>query len=193
MMETFQDIELTSRERAWLAQAVGVDEELRLLLHPRSEPQPGQFLWERVMGCVWLLICMGLTVGFMQDDARAGLLMLPAWAVGIGTLCWPRLWRLRRQRTLYAITARRVLLLEPVVVFFSRTRAFPLHADMVQEVGVLPGGYGNIVFSYAYSEMNGAREERVAKQVGFMDIPQVKRVQAVLETAIETSLLARQK
>ncbi len=188
MMETLRDIELTARERAWLGQVVGIDEELHLLLRPRTESHPGQFTREWVMGCVWLLICLGLTMGFMQEDARAGILMLPAWAVGIGTLCWPYMWRVRRQRTLYVITARRVLILEPVVVFFSRTRSFPLREDMVQEVGVLPGGYGNIVFSYAWSEMNGSREERVARQVGFIDIPQVKKVQAVLESAIETSL-----
>ena len=48
----------------------------------------------------------------------------------------------------------------------------------------MPGGYGNLVFDYVWDEWNGASEERVAKQVGFIDIPQVKRVQAVLESAI---------
>ena len=184
MMEIGRDIELSERERSWLEQRVGADEELLLLVRPRTEPQPGQFAWERGMSCVWLFVCLGITISLMQGDARAGILMLPAWLVGIGTLCWPSIWRLRRKRTLYVITEHRVLLLEPVLVFFSRTRMYPLRADMVQEVGVLPGGYGHIVFAYAWDEMNGAREERVAKQVGFIDIPQVKRVQAVLEAAI---------
>ena len=186
MRAEVNDIELTEQERAWLAQAVAPDEVVRLLLRPRTEPQPGQFTWERIFGGVWLMLCLGLTIHLVgSGDPRAGLLSLPAWLSGIGTLCWPRLWRLLRQRTLYVLTARRVVLREPVAVFFSRTRVFPLHADMVQEVGVLPGGYGNIVLGYAWDERNGAREERVARQVGLIDIPRVKYVQSVLEQAIE--------
>lgn len=186
MRAKVNDIELTERERGWLAQAVAPDEVVHLLLRPRTEPQPGQFTWERIFGSVWLLLCLGMTVGLMEGpDPRAGLLSLPVWLAGIGTLCWPRLWRLLRQRTLYVLTARRVVLREPVAVFFSRTRVFKLHAEMIQEVGVLPGGYGNIVLGYAWDERNGAREERVARQVGLMDIPRVKYVQSVLELAIE--------
>ncbi len=176
--------DVNAREREWLDSTLGVDEELRLLVRPRSEAEPGQFTWERVMGGIWLVVCLGITLGLMEDDARAGLLMLPAWLVGLGTLCRPCLWRFKRQRMLYAITARRVLCRQPRLLCFHRTYSFPLCENMIQEVGVLPGGYGNIVLGYDWAEYNGAREERVAKQLGLIDIPQVKRVQAVLEEAI---------
>ena len=55
MREIGRDIELSERERCWLAQRVGVDEELLLLVRPRMEPLPGQFAWERGMSCIWLL------------------------------------------------------------------------------------------------------------------------------------------
>ena len=183
-MNNIGTADANAREREWLCGILGVDEELRLLVRPRAAAEPGQFTWERVMGAIWLVICLGFTVGLMEEDARAGLLMLPAWLVGLGTLCWPWLWRLKRQRTLYAITTSRVLSREPRLLFGIRTRSFPLCENMIQEVGVLPGGYGNIVLGYDWAEYNGAREERVAKQLGLIDIPQVKRVQAVLEEAI---------
>lgn len=183
-MNNIGTADANAREREWLCGILGVDEELRLLVRPRAAAEPGQFTWERVMGGIWLVICLGFTVGLMEDDARAGLLLLPAWLVGILMLCRPLLRRWFRRRTLYVITDRRVLLREPGRFSVSRTAAYPLHAGMVLEVGVKPGGYGNLVFDYARDEMNGAREERVAKQVGFIDVPQVKRVQAVLESAI---------
>ncbi|MDO5471461.1 MAG: hypothetical protein Q4F38_09200 [Akkermansia sp.] len=183
-MQNIGDTELTASERAWLEQVLGADELLHLVVKPRAEAESGEGLPERMMGGVWLFICLGVTVGVMEDDARAGLLLLPAWLVGILMLCRPLLRRWFRRRTLYVITDHRVLLREPGRFSVSRTAAYPLHAGMVLEVGVKPGGYGNLVFDYARDEMNGAREERVAKQVGFIDVPQVKRVQAVLESAI---------
>ena len=66
----------------------------------------------------------------------------------------------------------------------EQLRSFPLQSGMVQEVACKPGGYGNLVFAYTRDERNGAREERVARQVGFIDIPQVRHVQTILRETI---------
>lgn len=181
-----EDITLSEKEREWLAQQLGADEEVRLMLRPRTELEPGAFTFERVVGCVWLLICLGATVGMMENDARGGLLMLPWWLIGFFAVFRLQLTEWDRRRTLYVISARRVLVREPKWLLFYRTRAYALREGMIQEVGVLPDGYGNIVFDYGRDEYNdGAREERVAKQFGLIDIPQVKYVQAVLEETVK--------
>ena len=180
-----EDITLSESEREWLAQQLGADEEVRLMLRPRTEAEPGDFTFERVVGSLWLLICLGVTVGMMENDARGGLLMLPLYLVGFYTLLSSQIWEWARRRTLYVISACRVLVREPKWLLFYRTRAYALREGMIQEVGVLPDGYGNIVFDYGREELNGAREERVAKLLGLIDIPRVKYVQAVLEEIVK--------
>ncbi len=180
-----EDIALSESEREWLAQQLGADEEVRLMLRPRTEAEPGDFTFERVVGSLWLLICLGVTVGMMENDARGGLLMLPLYLVGFYTLLSSQIWEWTRRRTLYVISARRVLVREPKWLLFYRTRAYALREGMIQEVGVLPDGYGNIVFDYGRDELNGAREERVAKLLGLIDIPRVKYVQTVLEEIVK--------
>lgn len=183
MPDTFAT-ELRSDERMWLDQELSAGEELRLLVRPRSEAERVAFNVEHVLSGIFLLVCLGVTWGIAEDNPQACVLMLPAWLAGIAGVCRPWLWSWRRKRTLYVLTSRRVLLREVSRTFRVRCHSYPLQAGMVQEVGVLPGGYGHIVFDYAWDELNGAREERVARQVGFVDIPQVKRVQALLERAI---------
>lgn len=183
MPDTFAT-ELRPDERTWLNQALAAGEELRLLVRPRSEPELVAFNIEHVLSGIFLLVCLGITVSMAMENPLSCVLMLPAWLVGTAGVCWPWLWSWRRRRTLYVLTSRRVLLREVSRTFRVRCHSYPLQAGMVQEVGVLPGGYGHIVFDYAWDEMNGAREERVTRQVGFVDIPQVKRVQALLERAI---------
>ena len=181
-----EDITLSESEREWLAQQLGADEVVRLMLRPRTEAEPGDFTFERMVGCVWLLICLGATVGMMENDARGGLLMLPLYLVGFYTLLSSQIWEWVRRRTLYVISARRVLVREPKWLLSYRTRAYELREGMIQEVGVLPDGYGNIVFDYGRDEYNdGAREERVAKLLGLIDIPRVKYVQTVLEEIVK--------
>ncbi|MDO5473307.1 MAG: hypothetical protein Q4F35_08220 [Akkermansia sp.] len=187
-MMKWSDVSIGARERERLEQTLGADEELRLLLRPRPEPDPNDGVTERrlerVISWIFLLMCLGITVKMAQVNPLSCILMLPAWAAGALGLCLPRLRRRRRLNTLYVITDRRVLMWEPNRCMITRFRSYPLRGGMVQEVGCKPGGYGNLVFAYAWDEMNGAREERVARQLGFIDIPQVKYVQAVLEKAI---------
>ena len=176
--------ELSAGERRRLEDTLGVDERMLLAVKPRADVEDERSTVERIISVVFLVICLGLTIGMAEAYSMACILTLPAWISGLLGFFLPNIRRKRRRLTLYAITDRRVLLWEPNRCMMSRLRSIPLRADMIQEVACMPGGYGNLVFDYVWDEWNGAREERVAKQVGFIDIPQVKRVQAVLESAI---------
>lgn len=179
-----EDIELSAGERRRLDDTLGADERLLLAVKPRPDVEDERSAVERIVSVVFLVICLGVTIGLAEENPMACILMLPAWISGLLGFFLPNIRRKRRRLTLYAITDRRVLLWEPNRCMVLRLRSIPLRADMIQEVACLPAGYGNLVFDYSWDEWNGAREERVAKQVGFIDIPQVKRVQTVLESAI---------
>jgi hypothetical protein len=176
--------ELSAGERRRLDDTLGADERLLLAVKPRADVEDERSTVERIISVVFLVICLGLTIGMAEAYSMACILTLPAWISGLLGFFLPNIRRKRRRLTLYAITDRRVLLWEPNRCMMSRLRSIPLRADMIQEVACMPGGYGNLVFDYVWDEWNGASEERVAKQVGFIDIPQVKRVQSVLESAI---------
>jgi hypothetical protein len=176
--------ELSAGERRRLDDTLGADERLLMAVKPRADVEDERSTVERIISVVFLVICLGLTIGMAEAYSMACILTLPAWISGLLGFFLPNIRRKRRRLTLYAITDRRVLLWEPNRCMMSRLRSIPLRADMIQEVACMPGGYGNLVFDYARDEWNGASEERVAKQVGFIDIPQVKRVQSVLESAI---------
>ena len=176
--------ELSAGERRRLEDTLGVDERMLLAVKPRADVEDERSTVERIISVVFLVICLGLTIGMAEAYSMACILTLPAWISGLLGFFLPNIRRKRRRLTLYAITDRRVLLWEPNRCMMLRLRSIPLRADMIQEVACMPGGYGNLVFDYVWDEWNGASEERVAKQVGFIDIPQVKRVQSVLESAI---------
>jgi hypothetical protein len=176
--------ELSAGERRRLDDTLGADERLLLAVKPRADVEDERSTVERIISVVFLVICLGLTIGMAEAYSMACILTLPAWISGLLGFFLPNIRRKRRRLTLYAITDRRVLLWEPNRCIMLRLRSIPLRADMIQEVACMPGGYGNLVFDYVWDEWNGASEERVAKQVGFIDIPQVKRVQSVLESAI---------
>ena len=178
------DVCLSESERHRLEQELGADEQLRLLLRPRPEPEEEVNMPERWISIIFLLVCLVVTIGMAEENPLSCVLMLPAWLAGLFAFRLPWLRRRCRLRTLYVITDRRVLLWEPKFYLMVRLRSFPLQSGMVQEVACKPGGYGNLVFAYTRDERNGAREERVARQVGFIDIPQVRHVQTILRETI---------
>ena len=78
--------------------------------------------------------------------------------------------------TLYAITARRVLVLPPQ----GEVQEWFLMLGLIQEVNERPDGSGDIVFDYV--EENGQRIPR-----GLIGIPQVQEVKNLLASAIDAA------
>ncbi len=78
--------------------------------------------------------------------------------------------------SLYAITARRVLVLPPQ----GEVQEWFLMLGLIQDVNERPDGSGDIVFDYV--EENGQRTPR-----GIIGIPQVQEVKNLLASAIDAA------
>ena len=78
--------------------------------------------------------------------------------------------------SLYAITARRVLVLPPQ----GEVQEWFLMLGLIQDVNERPDGSGDIVFDYV--EENGLRTPR-----GIIGIPQVQEVKNLLASAIDAA------
>lgn len=136
----------------------------------------------------YLLVGMGLLLALWllkdwdtQDDRWLLAAVVPL------LLCAPWLYRWYRERTLYLLTNRRVVMLEPGLLFMSRHSSYPLHTGLVKEVVPGANGSGDIVFAYEprwrFSH-NQIRREIVP--VGFMAVPQVERVEQMIAQQVAT-------
>ena len=119
-----------------------------------------------------------------QAHPLAPLLTLPFW----GILLWvgSEPWRKCRcaRRTLYLLTNRRAIVLQGLL-FGHRLHVFPIQRDMIDAVAVRGDGSGNIVF--VTQNTWTLRNEHIVddiRQIGFMDIDNVKAVQKILENQI---------
>lgn len=160
------------------------DEQLVLAIKPRAGVD-GRSDWLR-----WIVVVLAsiILVGLMLQQARAHplapLLTLPFW----GILLWvgSEPWRKCRcaRRTLYLLTNRRAIVLQGRL-FGHRHHIFPLHRDMIDAVAVRGDGSGNIVF--VTQNTWTLRNEHIVddiRQIGFMDIDNVKVVQKIMENQI---------
>lgn len=160
------------------------DEQLVLAIKPRAGVD-GRSDWLR-----WIVVVLAsiILVGLMLQQARAHplapLLTLPFWGILLWVASKPwRKYRCRR-RTLYLLTNRRAIVLQGRL-FGHRHHIFPLHRDMIDAVAVRGDGSGNIVF--VTQNTWTLRNEHIVddiRQIGFMDIDNVKVVQKILENQI---------
>lgn len=80
---------------------------------------------------------------------------------------------------LYAVTARRVLMLPPA----GEAQEWMLMLGLIQSVDERPDGSGDIVFDY--EETNGQKRPR-----GIIGVPQVASVRNILASAIDAAYIA---
>ena len=160
---------LNSRDAARAAAALQPGEQVVLVVKPLVTLPP---LTRYLLMGMGLLLALWLLNDW--ESVEEGWLLV---AVVPLLLCAPWLYRRYRERTLYLLTNRRVVMLEPGLLFMSRTSSYPLHSGLVKEVVPGADGSGDIVFAYEprwrYSH-NQFRREVVP--VGFMGVPQVERV-----------------
>ena len=108
------------------------------------------------------------------------LVTLPFWALAVALVCSPWLHRRRRERTVYLLTDKRVLVLEPGLLFGARVVAYPLQPNPVKEVRRGDSDYGDIIFGYEHRWKLGTRIHRGPSPVGFMAVPQVDALAAMI-------------
>ncbi len=160
---------LNSQDSARVATAVQPGEEVVLVVKPcitQSFPERWLYVGMGLILLVWLLVDW--------DEIELNWLLL---LIGVLLVLVPRFHRYRMERTLYLMTNRRVVILEPGLLFGTRTTAYPLHAGLVKSVVPGSGDSGDIVFAYEPRwKIVEQKLRREISPVGFMAVPQVGRV-----------------
>ena len=160
------------------------DERLVLAIKPRAGFD-GSSVWLRWIAVALVsAILVVLMLGQSRAHPLAPLLTLPFWGILLWVASEP--WRKCRcaRRTLYLLTNRRAIVLQGRL-FGHRLHVFPLQRDMIDAVAVRSDGSGNIVF--VTQNTWTLRNEHIVddiRQIGFMDIDNVKVVQKILENQI---------
>ncbi|MBQ7023717.1 MAG: hypothetical protein IJN29_09045 [Akkermansia sp.] len=186
------DTDLSLRDREWVESVLAVDEELRLVCKPQVRLWRWEYLPVALFAFVWISVVCAFTVSAvpraLEDvwDKPGHLLillfMLPFWLVSLCFILSP--WRLRTvgARTMYLMTNRRALVLAPSLFLLHPTqKEYPLEGGLIREVREAADGSGDVVLDY---------EERHSKNgvyyvpVGFMHVPQVRRVEEVMRDVL---------
>lgn len=171
---------LSAREAARCSAALLPGERVLLLTRPRVQLSLVEVLSRLVPG-VALVAGLGYMLwqlpGFWWLVA---VIQLPFWLLAGFLLVSPRRLRRRRARTLYLLTDRRVVVLEPDLLGRERVVAYPLCPDPVREILRHDDGYGDIVFTYEQRWQIGVRIHRGPMPVGFIDVPDVDTVAALV-------------
>lgn len=186
------DTDLSLRDREWVESVLAVDEELRLVCKPQVRLWRWEYLPVALFAFVWISAVCAFTVSAvpraLEDvwDKPGHLLillfMLPFWLVSLCFILSP--WRLRTvgARTMYLMTNRRALVLAPTLFRLRPSlKEYPLEGGLIREVREAADGSGDVVLDY---------EERRSKNgvyyvpVGFMHVPQVRRVEEVMRDVL---------
>ena len=177
-----EDWGLNSQDVARVRHLVTAEEELLLVVKPRTAPRSDLY-FQMVPGAllVAVLLCR---MGMLQELEWVPIvIMLPFLLIGIAALSSPWRYRWRMQRTLYLLTNRRAIVLEPRWCRM-RVRDFALQPDMVKQVVSEPQGHGDIIFTKERRWQFGGRRIYYGwSPVGFLAVPKVQRVaQMIAET-----------
>ncbi len=164
---------LTLRERRIIDRTLGMDEQLLLVMRP----DPTILSAER-------LICFGMAA-LILIVSEGELFVLP-FVLLFCVLPWFR--KCYKRRMLYLVSDRRCLILTPRLLPGMNCQSYPLEPGCIKEYEIFSGGIGNIVFEYDYSsthDSGGSDPEDDRRPVGFLDLPQCKRVVTFIRKQIK--------
>ena len=174
---------LSDRELTHARKTLQDDEPVVLVLRPQEAPA-GELRWMTfVFLCLFVLVLVLLQLeGEHPLSFLAGVLLcMPGCCIMANR--WRKLYC--RRRTFYMLTRQRALVMEATLRGYKPC-SYPLHEGMVETVAVRGDGSGNIVFGERKGwYIDDSRVIDEVHQLGFMDIPQVKYVQRVLEQTIK--------
>lgn len=164
---------LTRRERRVIDRTLGMDEQLLLV----TRPDPTILKAER-------LIHFGIAA-FILIATEGTLFALP-FVILLCVLPWFR--KCYKRRTLYLVTDRRCIILTPRLLPGMNCKSYPLAPKLIKEYEIFSGGIGNIVFDYdccATHDTCGSAPEDDRHPLGFLDLPQCKRVVTLIRKQIK--------
>ena len=164
---------LTRRVRRVIDRTLGMDEQLLLV----TRPDPTILKAER-------LIHFGIAA-FILIATEGTLFALP-FVILLCVLPWFR--KCYKRRTLYLVTDRRCIILTPRLLPGMNCKSYPLEPRLIKEYEIFSGGIGNIVFDYdccATHDTCGSAPEDDRHPLGFLDLPQCKRVVTLIRKQIK--------
>ena len=173
-----------SIEPARLRRILLEGEELKLVVQPRLGMRRGSLLAVMLPAAVMLALLLYAVLGMQGAGAVVVLCGVPFWLLACVLLVAPLWYRWYMARTLYLLTDRRVLIVEPQLLRRERARCFPLRPNPVQKVVHHGGDYGDIIFAWEYRWRPGPYMFSPVEPVGFMAVPQVLRVVSMLEEQV---------
>ena len=163
---------LTRRERRVIDRTLGMDEQLVLV----TRPDLAILKTER-------LIFFGIAA-FILIVTGGKLFALP-FIIFLCLMPWFR--KCYKRRTLYLLTDRRCIILTPRLLPGRNSKSYPLEPKCIKEYEIFSGGIGNIVFDYEYdpSPDSDSAPEDNRTPLGFIDMPQCKRVVTLIRKQIK--------
>ena len=164
---------LARRERRVIDRTLGMDEQLVLV----TRPDPTILKAER-------LIHFGIAA-FILIATEGTLFALP-FVILLCVLPWFR--KCYKRRTLYLVTDHRCIILTPRLLPGMNCKSCPLEPKLIKEYEIFSGGIGNIVFDYdccATHDTCCSDPEDDRPPLGFLDLPQCKRVVTLIRKQIK--------
>lgn len=154
---------------------LGMDEQLVLVMRPDPTILKAE-----------LLIHFGIAA-FALIVSEGELFVLP-FAILLCVIPWFR--KCYKRRTLYLVTDRRCIILTSRLLPGMDCKSYPLEPRLIKEYEIFSGGVGNIAFDYDYSapvDSCGSDPEDDRSPLGFLDLPQCKRVVTLIRKQIKKS------
>ena len=181
------DWNLSPKENARIQTVLLDDERVVLVTRPRPQMDIVEAVG-RVFSGVMLLVMLAYVLCQMQQiwwlvlAFVSPLILFAAWLISS-----PARYRRQKERTLYLLTDKRVLMLEPKGIFGERVVAYPLQPNPVKAVQHGDDGYGDIIFAYEQHWEIFPKMRHRTTPVGFIEVPEVVQVEQLIAAQVEAT------
>ncbi len=181
------DWNLSPKDKARVQAVLRDDERVVLVTRPRPQMDIVEAVG-RVFSGVMLLVMLAYALCQMQQiwwlvlAFVSPLILFAAWLISS-----PARYRRQKERTLYLLTDKRVLMLEPKGIFGERVVAYPLQPNPVKAVQHGDDGYGDIIFAYEQHWEIFPKMRHRTTPVGFIEVPEVVQVEQQIAAQVEAT------
>lgn len=181
------DWNLSPKDNARVQAVLRDDERVVLVTRPRPQMDIVEAVG-RVFSGVMLLVMLAYALCQMQQiwwlvlAFVSPLILFAAWLISS-----PARYRRQKERTLYLLTDKRVLMLEPKGIFGERVVAYPLQPNPVKAVQHGDDGYGDIIFDYEQHWEIFPKMRHRTTPVGFIEVPEVVQVEQLIAAQVEAT------
>ena len=178
------DWNLSPKDNARVQSVLQDDERVVLVTRPR----PQMDIVEAVGRVFSGVVLLGILAYALYQMAQVWWLVLAFVSPLILYAAWlissPARYRRQKERTLYLLTDKRVLMLEPKGIFGARVVAYPLQPNPVKAVQHGDDGYGDIIFAYEQHWEIFPKMRHRTTPVGFIEVPEVMQVEHLIAAQV---------